>query len=252
MPHRWSVSVSTTTACCCGSPTAPPRRSPPPSSTCSPIAPRPTSGIPKGTFSTTVAHSGLTAVYTGTPPPDRLIGAKPGDAHVPDLIGIAQQGVVYTGGIAKIAEHGGDHPEDRDVPLVVSGAGATPAPSTQPRQHHPDRTHHPEAARPQPRGTPSRQHRTHHPFASALKDRDRLTDSGRTSAAPIPPLASNSPPFRKPTYRATSRGTLDQRRLKLGGQAGAFLPGFGASAATAWPPRERPTRLSAGSDRLCK
>ena len=30
-----------------------------------------------------------------------------GDARVPDLIGVVQHGVVYTGGTAKIAEHGG-------------------------------------------------------------------------------------------------------------------------------------------------
>jgi arylsulfatase A-like enzyme len=29
--------------------------------------------------------------------------------------------VVYTGGKGKIAEHGGAAPDDRDVPLVVSG-----------------------------------------------------------------------------------------------------------------------------------
>jgi len=29
---------------------------------------------------------------------------------------------VYTGGKKKIAEHGGANPQDRDVPLVVSGA----------------------------------------------------------------------------------------------------------------------------------
>jgi len=40
---------------------------------------------------------------------------------VPDIVGISQYGVVYTGGKKKIAEHGGDNPQDRDVPLVVSG-----------------------------------------------------------------------------------------------------------------------------------
>jgi hypothetical protein len=40
---------------------------------------------------------------------------------VPDVIGIAQVGTVYTGGQGKIAEHGGDNPQDRDVPIVVSG-----------------------------------------------------------------------------------------------------------------------------------
>ncbi len=39
------------------------------------------------------------------------------------MIGIAQYGTVYTGGHAKIAEHGGNNPQDRSVPLVVSGAG---------------------------------------------------------------------------------------------------------------------------------
>ena len=42
---------------------------------------------------------------------------------MPDLFGISQYGVVYTGKKAKIAEHGGANPQDRDVPLVVSGAG---------------------------------------------------------------------------------------------------------------------------------
>jgi predicted AlkP superfamily pyrophosphatase or phosphodiesterase len=30
---------------------------------------------------------------------------------------------VYTGGHGKVAEHGGDAPADRDVPILVSGAG---------------------------------------------------------------------------------------------------------------------------------
>ena len=34
---------------------------------------------------------------------------------------ISQVGVVYTGKKKKIAEHGGDNPQDRDVALVVSG-----------------------------------------------------------------------------------------------------------------------------------
>jgi len=40
---------------------------------------------------------------------------------VPDVLGISQVGVVYTGKKKKIAEHGGDNPADRDVALVVSG-----------------------------------------------------------------------------------------------------------------------------------
>jgi hypothetical protein len=39
-----------------------------------------------------------------------------------DVVGIAQHGVVYTGGTGKIAEHGDADPQDRNVPLVVSGA----------------------------------------------------------------------------------------------------------------------------------
>ena len=41
---------------------------------------------------------------------------------MPDVFGIAQYGVVYTGEKGKIAEHGGANPQDRNVPLVVSGA----------------------------------------------------------------------------------------------------------------------------------
>ncbi len=41
------------------------------------------------------------------------------DPRVPDVIGIAQYGVVYTGHPSKIAEHG-DHTEDRNVPILVA------------------------------------------------------------------------------------------------------------------------------------
>jgi type I phosphodiesterase/nucleotide pyrophosphatase len=51
----------------------------------------------------------------------RFIGVPFGDPRVPDVIGVAQYGTVYAGGTKKIAEHGGDNPQDRDVPLVVSG-----------------------------------------------------------------------------------------------------------------------------------
>jgi len=51
----------------------------------------------------------------------KFIGVAFGDPRVPDVIGIAQYGTVYTGGHGKIAEHGGDNPQDRDVALVVSG-----------------------------------------------------------------------------------------------------------------------------------
>ena len=85
-------------------------------------APANTAADAKGVYSTTVSASGLTAVYTGDAA-DTLVRARPGDSHAPDLIGIAQPGVVYTGGVKKIAEHGGDAPGDLDVALVVSGAG---------------------------------------------------------------------------------------------------------------------------------
>ncbi len=86
-------------------------------------APANTIHDPKGVYSSTVAHSGLTSVATGRQA-DALFGAPANDPHAPDLVGIAQHGVVYTGGVKKIAEHGGAAADDRDVPLVVTGAGA--------------------------------------------------------------------------------------------------------------------------------
>jgi arylsulfatase A-like enzyme len=85
-------------------------------------APANTISDPKGVYSTTVAASGLTDIYTGIHADD-VLGAPAGDSHAPDLFGIAQHGVVYTGGVSKIAEHGGAAADDRDVALVVSGAG---------------------------------------------------------------------------------------------------------------------------------
>ncbi|MGN6608416.1 MAG: alkaline phosphatase family protein [Jatrophihabitans sp.] len=81
-------------------------------------------GDAKGVDSTTVTRSGLTSIAVGTAA-DRLVGAPAGDPHAPDLIGIAQHGVVYTGGVKKIAEHGGAAADDRHVPLIVAGPGAT-------------------------------------------------------------------------------------------------------------------------------
>ena len=82
----------------------------------------------KGAYSTSVSASGLTAAYTGAAA-DRLVSARRNDPHAPDLIGIAQHGVVYTGGVKKIAEHGGAAADDRNVALVVSGAGVHPSTS---------------------------------------------------------------------------------------------------------------------------
>ncbi|MEV7022353.1 alkaline phosphatase family protein [Kitasatospora sp. NPDC093558] len=68
-------------------------------------------------------RSGIEKAYAGEDAADHF-GVDPGDPRVPDVFGVAQYGVVYTGG-SKIAEHGGAHPDDLSVPLVVTGA-ATP------------------------------------------------------------------------------------------------------------------------------
>lgn len=68
-------------------------------------------------------HGGLRAVYAGNAAA-RYFGTSVSDDRVPQVFGVAQQGVVYTGGTGKIAEHGGASPDDLAVPLVVSGAGA--------------------------------------------------------------------------------------------------------------------------------
>jgi hypothetical protein len=44
------------------------------------------------------------------------------DPRYPDVFGRVQVGVIYTGG-SKIAEHGGDNPADRDVPILVYAPG---------------------------------------------------------------------------------------------------------------------------------
>jgi hypothetical protein len=59
-------------------------------------------------------------IFTGADAAN-FIGVPFADPRVPDVIGVAQVGTVYTGGTKKIAEHGGDNPQDRDVPIVVSG-----------------------------------------------------------------------------------------------------------------------------------
>lgn len=74
------------------------------------------SGVPR-----TVATSGLSTVFAGSEVAG-YFGTKTSDARYPDILGIARTGVVYTGGKSKIAEHGGASADDRDVPLVISGA----------------------------------------------------------------------------------------------------------------------------------
>jgi len=66
----------------------------------------------------TVSSSGLKAVYAGGQSA-AFFGVPNGDPRHPDVLGIAQHGVVYTGHMSKIAEHGGDDPQDRNVPILV-------------------------------------------------------------------------------------------------------------------------------------
>ncbi len=68
--------------------------------------------------------SGLREIRAGAEARE-FIGVGPSDERVPDIIGIATIGTVYssTAKIKKIAEHGGNAPADRHVPLLVWGAG---------------------------------------------------------------------------------------------------------------------------------
>jgi predicted AlkP superfamily pyrophosphatase or phosphodiesterase len=51
------------------------------------------------------------------------MGVKPSDDRVPDPIGVAQYGVVWAGSKqSKIAGHGGNAKQDRDVVIVVWGS----------------------------------------------------------------------------------------------------------------------------------
>ena len=73
----------------------------------------------------TVTNSGLKRVFAGRAAA-RLFDVSAADPRHPDIVGIAQHGVVYTGGQAKIAEHGGDDQQDRNVPILVVVPGARP------------------------------------------------------------------------------------------------------------------------------
>ena len=68
-----------------------------------------------------VQHSGLTRIFAGAQSA-RFFGVAAAEPDHPDVFGIAQVGTIYTTG-SKIAEHGGDNPDDRDVPLVVYAPG---------------------------------------------------------------------------------------------------------------------------------
>ena len=60
-----------------------------------------------------VAHSGLAQIYAGHEAAD-FVGVPYSDPRYPDVFGRVQVGVVYTGG---------DHPDDRDVPILVYAPG---------------------------------------------------------------------------------------------------------------------------------
>ncbi len=64
-----------------------------------------------------VQHSGLKRIFAGRGSAD-FFGVRRSEPDHPDVFGISQVGTIYTTG-SKIAEHGGDNPGDRDVPLVV-------------------------------------------------------------------------------------------------------------------------------------
>jgi hypothetical protein len=81
-------------------------------------------GVTYGGGTRTLQHSGLAQIYAGKAAAD-FFGVPVSDPRHPDVFGRVQVGVVYTGG-TKIAEHGGDNPADRDVPLVVYAPGAVP------------------------------------------------------------------------------------------------------------------------------
>src|SRR5215472_6253941 len=66
----------------------------------------------------TMSASGLTKVYAGAASA-AFYGVPASDPRHPDITGIIRYGVVYTGGMKKIAEHGGDAPQDRDVPILA-------------------------------------------------------------------------------------------------------------------------------------
>jgi hypothetical protein len=76
---------------------------------------------PNGNGTEQVPHSGLAQIYAGHEAA-RFFGVPYGEPRYPDVFGRVQVGTVYTGG-TKIAEHGGDNPNDREVPLLVYAPG---------------------------------------------------------------------------------------------------------------------------------
>jgi Type I phosphodiesterase / nucleotide pyrophosphatase len=87
-------------------------------------------GVAYDGSSRTLAHSGLAEIFAGKDAA-KYFGVPLSDPRHPDVWGVVQVGVVYTGG-TKIAEHGGANPADRDVPIVVYAPGAV-----RPGTYHP-------------------------------------------------------------------------------------------------------------------
>ena len=79
-------------------------------------------GVAYDGSSRTLPHSGLTRIYAGRDAA-RYFGVPQSDPRHPDVWGVAQVGVVYTGG-TKIAEHGGAGPADRNVPILLYAPAA--------------------------------------------------------------------------------------------------------------------------------
>ena len=78
-------------------------------------------GVTYSGATVSVPHSGLAQIYAGRAVAD-FFGVPASDPRHPDVFGRVQVGVVYTGG-TKIAEHGGNNPGDRDVPILVYAPG---------------------------------------------------------------------------------------------------------------------------------
>jgi hypothetical protein len=74
-----------------------------------------------GTTTAMVRHSGLAQIYAGQEAA-QFFGVPTSDPRHPDVFGRVQVGVIYTGS-AKLAEHGGDNPADRSVPILVYAQG---------------------------------------------------------------------------------------------------------------------------------
>jgi hypothetical protein len=82
----------------------------------------PATGVAYDGSARTLPHSGLAKIYAGKDAA-RFFGVPVSDPAHPGLWGTVQVGVVFTGG-SKIAEHGGNNPGDRNVPIVVYAPGA--------------------------------------------------------------------------------------------------------------------------------